>query len=347
MHLNRVLICGEFSRGRLEESYVHAFGDLGCKVDTWSCSAAQRRFIPGAALGSWIARRVDIAPWIAKPNRELLLHVGRTRPNLILLTGRTLVSAGAIAQIKASWPDIGIILLWPDSLLQLNQSVQSVLPMIDAVASFCRAFSPALARFGARETIWLPFAADSRMIAPSSPAPEATKDIVFIGNHKPERETTMLRLLDAGLSVSVWGPPDWRKFARNRSRVSEYWTGRMVDGAGYMEAARSGRIMINPIDPTTFPGTNMRFFEALACGIPLVCSSGFELQDDALRAEVCIVYDGSDEDLIQKVKAAKSGSQNAQVERGSKWVTSLHTYHLRCQQLAAWYENWRQNASFR
>lgn len=335
--MTSVLLCGEFWPGSLEASYADAFTRVGASVVRWPIAEKMNECL---ALGKWsafVASRVRVTGWEARVNRPLLMNILDTKPDLIVVFGRTSITSGLVSQVKLALPTTRIVLVWGDSLIQIDSRVADLIKVVDCVASFCRAHKEPFCRFGARDFLWLPFAADSAMVDSNMPHMPASCDVVFIGNHKPEREAMILHLIDSGHSACVWGPKDWKRHSRNPSRVKEYWVGKQATGSGYRVAAHSGRFMVNLIDPTTFPGTNMRFFESLACGVPLICSDAFEFCEEARAKDLCLLYNGSNSDLVAKLRRELSAPDIGRVGRGIRWVLDEHTYEKRARKLIDWF----------
>ena len=319
-------------------SYGRAFRKLGCEVAVWDFEAARAKQARLGRIGRFAQELVIVEPWLRRANRDLVIAVREHRPALVGVGGAMRVTAGALAQVRASLPSTKLVLFWPDPLQNLETGNVQALPLYDLVATYARSSIAPLLALGARRVEWLPFAADTELhqAAPASadPSSQYACDVGFIGNYRPERERAVLALYREGIRVRVWGENDWVKRADDKRAVRRYWEGRALFGADFVRASQQSKLALNVIDLTNYPGANMRFFETLASGGTLLTSSCPEFAADFPEGVAAFYFD-SVHDLVAKVRELlpRSDVRKAVAEEGKRRVLSRHTYVDRARQL--------------
>jgi hypothetical protein len=319
-------------------SYGRALCKHGCDVEMWDFEAAHGRQARLGRIGRLVHGLVVVEPWLKRANRDLVIAVRERAPDFVGVGGAMRVTAGALAQIRASLPSVKLVLFWPDPLQNLETSNVQALPLYDLVATYTRSSIDPLLRLGARRVEWVPFAADTDLHEAAPPSSSASSafacDVGFIGNYRPERERAVLALHDAGIRVRVWGENVWMKRARDKRAVLRYWGGRPLFGGEFARASRESKLALNVIDLTNFPGANMRFFETLASGGTLLSSSCPEFADDFPEGVAAFYFDSMDE-LVTKVRELlpRSDHRKAVAEEGRRRVLAGHTYIDRARQL--------------
>ncbi len=335
-----VMVVGIGLSHHLPWTYLHAFEDLGWRGEVWDLDRAVRQNARLGRLGRTFSDFVPVEAWVRKGNRELLLRALELRPDVLLTVGHAATRVGALAQLRAALPATKLALVWPDTLLNLDRDELECLPLYDFVACYGRDAVEPMRRLGARAIEWVPLAADLHLHAPPAALTEAEVrrygcDVLFIGNHRPEREASILRLLDAGFRVRVWGSAGWKKHARNVGRVHEFWEGGELTGGDFARAAAAARICLNLIDPMNFPSANMRYFENFLSGSATVNSRCPELEDVFRDREHTLYFDddaalvGCVRELLEDAPlAARLGAA------GREALLSSHTYRHRAEQIA-------------
>jgi spore maturation protein CgeB len=336
----RILCVGTGESFHLAASYRRAFSALGWRVSAFDLDAAVRRQARLGALGARFNDYVPVESWVRKANREFLLAALDVRPDFVLVVGHVKVRVGALAQLAASLPATRFAFVWPDTLLNLGRDELESLPLYDVVASYGKQSVPAFERLGARRVEWIPLAADPEFHA-VEPLDDSTRarcaaDVIFVGNHRPERERSVLALLDAGISVSVWGGDAWRRSSSAPARVDQYWQERELFGREFASLSSAAKICINLIDPTNYPAANMRFFENLLFGVVTVNTSCPE-QEDVFRDGEHTVYARDDRALVAAVRRllADEPLRRRIATAGQALVLAEHTYVHRARAIAA------------
>jgi glycosyltransferase involved in cell wall biosynthesis len=335
----RITILGHASSQGLEGSYGRALRGLGHDVAFFDLEGAVRRHVPLGRVGRRFAGAVPVESWMRKGNRELFVHAMDRKPELLLVAGTTSLHVGTLAQIRGCLPDTRVVLLWPDPLASIERPTLECLPVYSLVASYAAATLPMLRALGAAQVAWLPFAADPELHPAEVTIRDEDRrrydtDVVFIGNHRPEREDAVLALVDAGIRVSVYGSDLWRTGARSPRRVSSYWTGSLVYGADYVRASRCARVCLNVIDPGNYPGANMRFFEAFAAGAATVGSACPEMSAE-FPDGVATRYFDDHAGMVRAVRELLSDPdmRAALATKGNEIVRARHTYAHRAREL--------------
>jgi len=316
----------------MEGSYARAFRRLGSQVTHWDVPAAIRRRVRGGRLGSFINDFWPSEAWIAKANRDLLTLVFKVKPDILLVGGANRVTAGALAQIRATLPDCRLVLIWPDPMIYCFSNVVQSLPLYDLVATYSKATVEPFLRLGAAKAAWVPLGFDGELHPPHAPASGREAefsdcDVSFIGDYTPEREELAVKFIKAGIRIKIWGPVAWRRAAADRKALRSYWQGGPVFGAEFSLAMRSAPLALNPINAVSYPTANMRFFEIPGCGgVPLSARCP-EMEDEFPDGVACFYYDSPDGavDIARRLLADDSVRRRVARE-GRDRVWKGHTY---------------------
>lgn len=267
-----VLIIGNTGVGSLESSYLRAFRRLEWTTHFWDPTASLQSMARGSRLGRLFSTFVHVEVWANKANAELLRLADELKPTLILVIGTTGVRGGTLAQIKVRRPGVLIYCVYPDSPHNLDSDRIHCLPFFDRVTTSSPAWVDAFQKLGANRVYYLPFAADidlHRLLSENGSGTQATAEIAFIGTWRPEREIFLEQLAD--FDLRLWGSDYWKRRVRSGSPLPARWGGRSIVGAEFVKVCRESKILLNMLDPVTWPGPNMRTFELPACrGFSLV-----------------------------------------------------------------------------
>lgn len=328
----RVMVIGQSGSPGLEGSHGRALASIGCQVGYFDIEGAVRKHIKLSRLGRTFNSYVPVEPWLRKANRQLFAAAYERRTDLIVVTGGLAVRAGTLAQIKVSRPDTRLALIWPDTLVNLERHTIECLPIFDLVATYSQRNVQALESFGARRTMWLPFAVDfelhpSEVVVSRAERERFRCDVIFIGNYNPEREQAILALLDAGIRVKVYGTDRWQRDATQRVRVGQYFQKEILVGEAFVKASRSAELCLNAIDPTNYPAANMRFFENFGTGTTSINSACPELED-VFREGEATAYFSSPRELVQVTQRLlrDPGLCTRLAARAKELITEGHTY---------------------
>jgi spore maturation protein CgeB len=261
-----LIIVGAERQEALESSYARAFARYGWQVHVWDPAGALHRAARGGLPGRLLSTFVHVEPWLRKASLELLQIAKRVQPELVLTIGTAGVRPGTLAQLRVRHPRCAIYCLYPDGPHYLDHDRVNCLPLFDRVLTSSPAWVEAFSRLGAGKVHYLPFAADVDLYRPqeSTPAePEYDHNLVFIGTWRREREELLEQFVDLGLRI--WGGDYWRTRTRKGSPLKRCWGGRPVVGLEFARVCSRSKIMLNILDPVSWPGPNMRSFELPAC----------------------------------------------------------------------------------
>jgi len=330
-----VLILGVEGDWGLMGSYGRGFKNCGANVHYWDLGAAVERYARLGPLGRTFSQFVPVEAWALKANRDLINKVIALSPDLLVWAGAD-VRAGAIAQIKVARPNTKVVLVWPDTLLNLSDRLIECSRVADLVAAYSSGAVVQFERLGARKVVWTPFAVDGELFPSSveTSSEERRKficDVSFIGNFRPEREQQILRLLDAGVAVKVWAAHTWPKLAKDKSQLERYFQGGPLLGAEMVKAMRCSTLALNLIDPMNFPGANMRVFETYACGATPLCSRCPEIEPVFPEGKSAFYFDDDSLVAVTKELLRDPVRIKAVGEHGRDQALAGHTYAHRAQ----------------
>ncbi len=331
----RVVIVGVTGVASLERSYERAFRALGHEVLFWEPEAAMRRVARGGTLGATFARFVHVEPWVRKANLELLRMVDELRPEIVLVIGTGLVRGGTLAQIRARAPRTVLYRVYPDSPHNLDADTIHTLPFFDRVAASSPPWADAFARLGAPRAEYLPFAADESLHQPANGV-VPVYDVGFIGSWRPEREALLEQL--ASFRLRLWGSDYWKRRVRPGSPLRACWAGGPAVGEEFARACAGTRVMLNIMDPATWPGPNMRVFEHAACGAFSLVTRSSAVTDLFAEGEQIECFDSADE-AREKVRRylADDAARRRIAAAAHALVGAGHTYVDRARTLMEWY----------
>ncbi len=328
----RVMVLGVEGDWGMMGSYGRAFEAVGAETSYFNLVGKLESYARLGGVGRTLSKFVAVEPWIAKGNRDLVTETLERAPDLLACTSSDL-RAGALAQIKVASPKTKVVLIWPDTMLNLSDRMIHCLRVADLVASYSKSSIPMLERLGAQKVVWAPFAMDTWLFPDveltAAERSRYASDIGFVGNHRPERERDILRMIDAGLRVRVWAAPDWAKCAAHKERLREYFQGGPVMGKDLVKALRGAVLAVNMIDPTNYPAANMRFFETYAARAVPLCSRCPEMED-LFREGESAFYFGPNELVERATSLLKDPAAVRRVgEMGRRLAEDGHHYRDR------------------
>lgn len=329
-----MMLVGNFDPGALAQSYKLAFEELGYEVACFDAGSSVEKHCRFGALGRAFNAHVPVATWGRKANRELVVTAGQLKPQLVVVVGNCPVSAGALAQMKAS---LGVTLahIWPDTLLNLDSSLIECLPLYDLECVYSQSAVEPVRRLGASRPVWMPLAGDPSLHgAPQCTASEAAEygaEVAFIGGWRPERETVLAAL--ARFDLKIWGP-DWGRRCRNNPAIMKAWQRRALRGREFAKASASSKVNLNIIDQTNYPAANMRFFEVPCAGGLQLCSPCPEMEHE-FKHEETVFYYRHESGLSDQIRRLLDDSElRGKVKQAAhRKVMEKHTYLHRAKQI--------------
>lgn len=331
-----VLVTGSRRPQALETSYARAFGELGWTVGTWDAAAAGEASSRGGRAGRLFARFVQVEPWRRKANVELLQRVDALRPDLLLVIATDGLRGGTLAQAKVLNPAMRIIAAYPDSAHSLDAERIACLAGCDHVAVSAPAWIPAFERLCRVPVSYLPFAADTHLYSPAGPPPGSPEwDVGFVGTWRHERETLLAAMHP--FRTRVWGNAYWKSRTAPGSPVRGMWAGGELVGGDFSAACAGTAVMLNILDPITWPGPNMRSFELPACGAFVLSSRSDAILEIFTEGESIECF-GDAAEACEKVRHyLDRPEERARIARKAHEVVihGGHTYLDRARAIAA------------
>lgn len=327
-----LLVTGSASDFSLEASYRRGFTGNGHEVSAFDFGASMSRSARLGSLGSTFQQYVPVDIWTNKANRDLAVEVLRYKPDVLVLTGMSKIRGSTLAFIKSA-TDVRILVIWPDTLLNVPAEYVSAAPFIDLVAAHSQAAVSVFRTWGFRSVKWIPFAGDLELHEPPHEAPPILYDVAFVGSNRSERESAIRHIIAKlpRLRIRVWGPY-WQR--SRHPEVRRIASREHVSGSRFARIANQSLINLNIIDDTNFPGSNMRFFEIPAAGGLQVCSACPEMED-LYRHDEHLYYYHSDDELIEVIESCLANPDRTERVRRAfhAQVREADNYLVRSQQL--------------
>lgn len=332
------LIIGSDRPEALEMSYSRAFNELGWQVERWNPAGALANVVRGGRMGRLLASFVNVEPWKRKANVELLQLAERLKPDLVLVVAAEGLRAGTLGQVRVLLPAAFVCAAYPDSPHSLDAERIACLSICDRVGVSSPAWVASFRKLLDTDVVYLPFAADTtlyRSTAADAPAP-IQWDVGFVGTWRPERESLLESL--AGFNSRVWGSPYWKSRTRPEGKVRGMWAGREAIGTEVADICARTAIMLNILDPITWPGPNMRSFELPVCGA-FALSSRSEAILEIFQEGVSIECFASAAEAGDKVRYYLSQPDaRLRIARAAHEIVVRggHTYLDRARTIASW-----------
>jgi spore maturation protein CgeB len=277
-----------------------------------------------------------------KANVDLLQAVDRIRPDLILVIATSGVRAGTLAQAQVLSPRTRVYMIYPDSPHGLSSDRIACLPVCHRVAVSSSAWSMAFKALGARQVHYLPFAADPDLHSiPPFAEDSATAirfELGFIGTWRPEREALLERMDE--FNLAIWGGKYWSTRTNRSGRVRNRWAGGELIGPQVVAASAETAVMLNILDPITWPGPNMRSFELPACRAFVLSSRSPAILEIFEEGRDLECFD-SPEEAIDKVRfyLTRSSDRIRIAQNGyERVIGGGHTYVDRAKTIVNWFD---------
>lgn len=328
----RILLFGSASLGSLEHSFKTAFEQIGHTVLLIDINTVIGEYVRGGEIGKRCFRFLPVEPWAAKGVRKLVVLTGEFRPDIIVVFGAGAIRAGGLAQMRANFPRVLIVLYWPDPLLRVEAHVWPCINLYDCIYSFSRAQVPVWERSGARKAVWLPLAFDPELHVQQAPLEDIAKEkiIGFIGSHRPEREHIFELIHSAGIPVMIWGDTSWIRHVKNRRLFKKLWQGGPLYGKQYASAVGRLHAVVNPVDRTTPGAANMRYFETMGLGGLLINEGGCEMETEFPHEKCCYYYFREADIVDVLIKSLGSLQECAKMRNEARDnIHRAHTYRNR------------------
>jgi len=327
----KIFYFGTFDPFNLESSYLRAGKSLGHDTHIFDYNQAYQQQIPYGRIGTVITRFLEVHQWLHQMNRKAIIEAVDFQPDLFLVFCNAKIIPGTLLYLKSVLPHTRFVLIWPDALNNMQTHIMASARLFDLLASYSSTAVPVLQQAGFKNVQWVPLAGDPEL-HPANPSLQNTDfeyDVSFVGNWRPEREQTLVNLLNhfgKNIRLGVFGP-SWSKRTLNKT-LRNLAVSRAVFGEDMATIFQKSKINLNRIDPTNYPAANMRFFEIPTAG-GLMLSSPCPEMAQIFKDSEASAYFEHDGDLIKKVVGLLESDTHRMRSIAHEILLSGHTYRHR------------------
>ena len=330
----KILLLGNDNGWNLEYSYMSALKDLGHEVSQFDINTSLKKYIKFGRFGNILSNFIPIDPWIKKANRDFVVHFRKHNPDILFVFCNVKVSYGALAYIK-SISNTKIVLIWPDTLTNIQQDIINNYRLFDMVACYSQTSVKSFELLGFKNVRWVPLAGDSVMFGGDfNIEQDLYCDISFIGGCRPEREAAMLEIVEnfPDKKIKIFSV-DWKTHGKHKELL-KYLDKRLFYGRDFAKVLKSSKVNINIIDDTNYPAANMRFFEIPMAGALQVASHCPEMESIFKHRE-SILYHHNHTEMIDNIQFALGNTEEAEkiITNAFRLVNEKHTYIKRAEQI--------------
>jgi hypothetical protein len=271
--LKRVLIVGTSLPERLEGSYVRAFRKLGVEPTVFDVERPVRWYQKTRVHNRLTAR---VQPWVL--GHALERFYARPMWDAVLVFKGYYLAPSTIRKLRTR-AEVPWTVLNPDSPFEQGSGASSPyirrsIPEYDLYFIWSRALLGRLREAGARQPVYLPFAADELTHYPAPTRdPSLAGTVVLVGTCDPQRAELIRSIAD--LPVRVYGT-GWDRVAgsRLRNKVSPG-----VWGEDLRRVSTSALACLNVLRPQNTGAHNMRTFEVPAMGGVMLATRSAEQRE--------------------------------------------------------------------
>ncbi|HSB52262.1 MAG TPA: glycosyltransferase [Dissulfurispiraceae bacterium] len=207
--------------------------------------------------------------WHSFMNRNLVSHVQRTRPDVLLVLKGETITPETLWHIRKK-TDTLLVNVFPDNPLFIGK--------FEAIEPYHYFFVKdsyvvgTIRKTGLRNTLYLPQCTDLDVHKPmdmsSKERAHYAADVALLGSRYAYRETLVEQL--AGFGLSLWGK-GWER--SSNKEILRHYRGKDIRGTSKAKAFCAAAISLNPHHPLNdIHGVNRRTFDIAAC-------RGFQLAD--------------------------------------------------------------------
>jgi spore maturation protein CgeB len=305
-------------------SFKKAFDRLGLQTDTF--------FYKKKGRFSFLEKNRGIKDvWRGMMNKNLVSHVRRTRPDILLMGKAETITLETLVEIRKK-TDTVIINVFPDNPLYMG-NFETIAP--------CHFFFvkdsyvlETLHKAGLDNVFYLPQCTDPDVHRPleltSGDKAEYEADLTLIGSMYPYRLKFLEQLLE--FRPTVWG----RGWSRSgNGEIAKIYRGRDIRGSRKAKAICGAAISLNPHHPLNdINGVNRRTYDIAGC-------RGFQLAD--LKPDMQRVFSVGNEivcySTLDELKSLvryyldRPAERNQIAEAAYNRVIREHTYDVRARQI--------------
>jgi len=335
MNLTKILIVGAVNNYCLETSYAFAAQSLKFEVLRFDPNKEIAKHLRLGKVGRLIQDFFQPEVWMKKMNRELIVKVKETKPDIILLTGGSKILYGTLVTIKVIHPKVKLVWVWPDTPANLNSNNFSYARILDLSATYSYSTIDTFRSLGFNNVQWVALAGDPSLHwMQALPETRFNRDISFVGMWRPEREKALKVICQkfGRMNIEIYGKY-WKRNCKDDLLLSK-WKGEGVFAKDLANYFNSTRVNLNIIDDTNFPAANMRFFEIPTAGGLQVCSTCPEFQTEFIEKKE-ILYFENDDQLVDAINWVINHPNEAEQIRvaGQQKISLRHTYRSRLEEI--------------
>jgi len=312
-------------------SYRRAADAMGLRYQFFDYEKVLTRYTPLGKVGRKIAQHIHVDSVNHKLNREFVVSVKDYKPDAIFFFTNAPVASGALIFIKSILPECRLILVWPDSLLNIQWGTFNNLSLFDGIASYSSSFLPVLQKITSSKAMFIPLAGDLALHG-MEPTSADKVDIGFVGGWRPERQKRLELLCEVfpESRFEIHGVR-WKENC-SKSNLKSKIKGTGLHGPVMAQFFNSTTLNLNIIDDTNYPAANMRFFEIPAAGGLELVSSCPEMESYFIDGQD-LFYFQTDDEMIEKAKLI---FHQPELQMPVKWngytkIKEQHHYGIRLQ----------------
>jgi len=332
--MTRLLLIGASTpQCAIEWSYLRAFRELGVAVTLLDPERELRRLARGRILARF-AQSLQHA-WVAKVLRDFLGHTANW--DVVLVFKGMFISANTLSDAMARTPRALWLCFNPDSPFAMERGsssahVRAALPLYHTYLIWSHALIPAIRRAGARDVVYVPFAADSSVHFPATERdrdPGLQHTVTFVGSHDATRAELLESIAD--LPLRVYGNA-WNRLSRD-SKLRDKVVHRSIFDRELRRVVSSSAVSLNILRRQNAGAHNMRSFELPAMNAAMVTSRSREQAEWFPEREACLMYDDKAE-LRKVVESLLSDpAAREQLRAAGLQRARAHTYVERARSL--------------
>ncbi len=280
----------------------------------------------GGRLWSWMRSISSLKKWNNNRfNSQLIELCKKENPDALVTTKGVIIKPETLDALRML--NIKTI-IWSLENLKIDTYKQWFSNIYKKYDHFL-SFDPTVKQEYGFTTGYLPFAVDINVYDEIEAVKDQTQiDVCFVGAPYSEREELLTKLIDAGISVSIYGWKGWQD-----TKLKDYYKG-PLDLQGMINVYRQSKICLNMNLHPRNGGANQKTFEIIA-------SSGFELTDDQrdisnlFEIDREIVVFKNIEDVIAKIKYYLNHDHERKLiaTAGYQRVKREHTFNGRADEI--------------
>lgn len=293
----RIALLGEYSGTHIAGSIRHELLGLGIAPIVFSSSAAHRPGLAQKLLYRFNRRPIKLNAFAD----DLAQTCIAAKIDLLITTGICPLTASAAASMAAA----GIaVVSWmsddPWNQAYKNDFLIPTFKYLSAVFTPRRANIEQLKASGAKNVVYLPFAADTRFFAPAKfdrlSEIEDDCDLLFVGGADAERRQSLLETAQSGLKLKLFGGY-WDKLAVYQNFVQGIAAPEQIN-----RASQSAKVCLILVRRANRDGHVMRSLEAAASGACLLVEHTAEHEALFGADGECVRYFYADSEILPKTQ---------------------------------------------